>query len=609
MLTSRGAPAERDSDSDAGFTLVEVIVALVLLGIVASAALGFFIEGTQTSSHLQRSQNAVAVANEAMELAYGVDPRNKPGTTVPGVVVGRAKTDVQAHFAAATAKAVEGVTNTYPLWDGAATDSTNAAVKPWFERELSGQTYEVTTLIGSCYRLKSTTATDQVCTKLPGHSSDPGETAAAAKPYVRMLRIIVVVTWTPTGGECSGGTCSYQLSGLVDRSDDLEWNQVVKPVAVDDSEVFAVNEGTKNLKLLANDLIGPLSAKPVEIVTPPAKGALTAPDAAGVTGYKPPTGESGIFTFTYRIRDARGAISDPATVTLRVEPKAAPDYAMPVIAGQPNPLAVLTNDLGSPKRIEITAGAKRGTAVASGLTLTYTPGPGVTSGTDTFTYKFIDESDQESASVEVTVAIDRIVTLPRTVDVRLNGSASPEIDLTSTLTDGNTDAAGLRVIVSGSKPAHGTLRIDGKDYGGAGPTTGASVKFQPPNRVGEYTFTYQLMRVGGATGPTSTTTIRVLPSGGNDDLGTLTHNKTHNVNLAKNDFPAAGVQGNPGNVEIVITQPPTSCGSFESATRYKAPKLGSKEEIRCSMTYVIKGTGGSSALVSAPVTVTWKVKG
>ena len=56
---------ERGSES--GLTLIEVVVALTLLGVVAAAALTFFVRGMQSTSHLQRTQAAVAVASQAME--------------------------------------------------------------------------------------------------------------------------------------------------------------------------------------------------------------------------------------------------------------------------------------------------------------------------------------------------------------------------------------------------------------------------------------------------------------------------------------------------------------------------------------------------------------
>jgi len=95
------ALAARRGSADSGFSLIEVVVALFLLGIVAAAALAFFVRAMQNTNHLQRSQASVAVANQAMELARSVTAREVDTTNhVSGLLIGRSSTDTDAAWAA-----------------------------------------------------------------------------------------------------------------------------------------------------------------------------------------------------------------------------------------------------------------------------------------------------------------------------------------------------------------------------------------------------------------------------------------------------------------------------------------------------------------------------
>src|SRR5665647_3226099 len=226
--------------TDDGFSLVEVIAALVILGMVATAAAYFFISGTRTSTHLQRTQNAVAVANEAMEMAFAVEPRDSLAVTgLTNLAVGRTKAEVDAAWAAAAAVGADGLDQTYAVWDSTATATTADALPQTLDRTYSGQKYHVTLLVGTCFRYANNTGTDEDCAKLPGFSADPGDNPAGVINQVaRMLRVIALVTWDAKLGECPGDVCFYQLSGLIDRNQDIRSDSSLSPVAVDDSAPF-----------------------------------------------------------------------------------------------------------------------------------------------------------------------------------------------------------------------------------------------------------------------------------------------------------------------------------------------------------------------------------
>lgn len=611
----------RRLQADEGFTLIEVIVALVLLGIVATGALYFFIQGTRTTSYLQRSQDAVSVANEAMERAHAINPLDSLTARVTGLVVGRAQADVQAAWTSAATLGIEGVSETYPLWDPGpgVTDSASAALPLTYQSSHSSQTYDVTLLVGSCFRSRSTVSPDQVCGKLTGLASDPGVTGTPAG-MVRLLRIIAFVTWSGASQQCSSNVCSYQLSGLLDQSGDLTWNQVITPIAVNDFEEFDFGE-RRAINVLTNDLIGPVTSNPVTILTLPSQGTATV-NANGVVTYTASPNASGKFPFTYRIKAANGAQSDPATVEITVRPTSSSDtYA--VLTGSTTDLPVTSNDKGSPASLTITAPDK-GTAVISGLNVRYTAGG--TAGTTSFLYTFTDGSGQTTeppvlVTINVSnppppVAQDQTVVIP----ARL-GAADVFTGFTAQLLSGNTDTTGLGVTVVGVKPSAGTLRVGGTPYAGtsAGSTSarGTTIDFSPAqNTIGEYSFTYYISRTTGSPSVTKTVTLRVMPNAVADTFGVYAHASDVYLPVGRNDTPTVFTASTGATLEFGPMS--DGCGVVSATqghlaigeVRLTLADNTKKKAIDCSFTYSVVGVGLTSAsLRSGPVTVSFQLSG
>lgn len=597
----------RARSTDAGFTLVEVIAALVMLGIAATAALYFFIEGTRTTTHLQRTQNAVSIANQAMELAYAIEPRDSIVVAgVPSIVIGRTKVNVEAAWASAAALGIDGLADTYPLWDTAATSS-SVPLLPITQppKQHSGQDYGVTILVGSCFRSSNAVATEQVCTRLPAISADPGD-AGTPGAMVRMLRVIAVVTWQPTAGECPGSVCSYQLSGLVDRSYDIEWNQVFEPVAADDFATLVQSE-SRDINVLDNDLVGPMSSTPVNILVPPSQGSASAASNGMVT-YSAPSWGSGVNQFTYRLKDARGA-SDTAVVYITVPPLAAND-SVDALSGQPTTMNVTGNDNGSPVSVQIISGPNGGAATVSGLNIVYTAS--IATGLDHIVYRYTDGSEQVSPEATVTIRVESLTTGPRTIDIQARTeSADVWAPLTNLILAGNTTPATLRINIVGARPAAGTLRVDGSSSA----TTGTTVDYSPArNVIGEYTFQYSLTRLpSGVTSPPAAVTIRVLPVATADVIATvLNDNGTRDVQIGANDRPTTF----DGTTNVTVELGTFSGGCTDLRFRSPQDRLTSgvvrvtlpwtTPQRTCSFTYSLVGTGTLSGLRSGPVTVEFR---
>ncbi len=195
-----------------GMTLIEVIVAIAIMGIVATAAIGLAISTTTGSVSQQRRAIAVTVANTAME--------NASGLPADSLFSGRSLLAVQKSFT--DNASTSGVSKTYQEYDrtlplpGSQTVPIEAPVTQ------NGTPYSVTTIIGTCFQKLGTNSGQTAggdCTKTDSASIAPVTPAG----YTALTRVIVIVGWTAGQGCAVAGSCSYTISTLIDSHADLEW--------------------------------------------------------------------------------------------------------------------------------------------------------------------------------------------------------------------------------------------------------------------------------------------------------------------------------------------------------------------------------------------------
>lgn len=194
-----------------GMTLVEVIVAIAIMGIVATAAIGLAITSTIGSVSQQRRAIAVTVANAAMEKVSGL----------PAVSLfnGRSLSDVQTSFS--TNSSTSGVSKTYQEYDHALPLSA-VTVKIDDPVTQNGTLYTVTTIIGTCFEKLGTIAGQAAggdCAKIDAATYAP----VIYTGYTPLTRVIVIVGWTAGQGCAVAGSCVYTISTLIDSHSDLEW--------------------------------------------------------------------------------------------------------------------------------------------------------------------------------------------------------------------------------------------------------------------------------------------------------------------------------------------------------------------------------------------------
>ena len=321
MSQHRPARAARgDAVRDGGFTLVEVVVAVVLLGLVTTAVLPFFLQSLTKGAGLQERQAGVAVANSAMEQARSVVATQATlggSAVVTGLVRGRAEADVRAQWAAAG----ESTAATTPRWDpapasaplnarvtpGAPDHPTNAVIPLRRTDTISSVTYTSATLIGTCRRPRADPA---AACAASGTGTPPAGT-------VELVRLVVVTTWAPlNGGACPTDGCRYRLASLVDPTVDPLWITGAGEV-VDDTATVRAGQSV-DVPVLANDSVYvTANSSPVTLRGTVPSGASALP--SGQVRYAAPTSAAGTTTvITYSVRNAAGSETGQATVTITV---------------------------------------------------------------------------------------------------------------------------------------------------------------------------------------------------------------------------------------------------------------------------------------------------
>src|SRR5450755_1158275 len=205
-FSRRISAARTRSDASAGFSLIEVIVALTLIIFVMSASVVFFVQSMQMSAGQQSRQAAISVSDQAVELVRAVPVAN--------LLDGRDQatsdtqwTNLPAGAAAAKAASVE-LYDTPPV----------AATRP-VQFTVADQTtfvnktqYTVDTDIGGCW----VTATAPVRCTAPG---------TPPTPTPNVYRIIVDVHWpAKLGQNCPASRCDYVVTTLRDASTDPLFN-------------------------------------------------------------------------------------------------------------------------------------------------------------------------------------------------------------------------------------------------------------------------------------------------------------------------------------------------------------------------------------------------
>lgn len=257
-------------------------------------------------------------------------------------------------------------------------------------------------------------------------------------------------------------------------------------------------------------------------------GALVTLNADGSFSYDPSsvaafqtllTGQSAFDRFTYTIQDAEGTVSQPATVTIRVDgvddAPVANDDSFSVGVGRVLDLAVLANDTDvdstlDPQSISITAQPAFGsvTVIDTGV-VRYTPDPGFR-GADTFRYTVRDSAGNVSNEAIVSVTVNSAPVSGN--DTAITFKNEPvDIDVLSNDSDVDGSVNPLTVQIE-QTPTNGVVEVlaDGK------------IRFTPTTGfAGQATFAYSVQDNVGTSSNVATVRVTVLNSKWQNPSGSL----------------------------------------------------------------------------------------
>lgn len=197
-LRRRASSRSRACPVDAGFSLVELIVAIGMVGVVMAALGSFYVSGVAAGNSQSDRQAAIQVALDAMEQVRATDASQ--------LLVGRSNGATNTQWANAPA----GVTAHLATMTRAWSNASGTAKLPTTPQSVtvSGVEYQKNWYVGTCWQA---VANDATC--------GPTESAGMLQLY----QVVVAVTWKEKS--CPSGDCSYVASTLVGpKADDPVFN-------------------------------------------------------------------------------------------------------------------------------------------------------------------------------------------------------------------------------------------------------------------------------------------------------------------------------------------------------------------------------------------------
>lgn len=403
-------PARRDTvagpPADAGFTMLEILVSVGVIGIVMTAMASFFVTTVAVTGQQGSRQVAAQLATDGTERVHALR-----GSAVIG---GRDKASTDSQWASPAAGVAAYLAGMVPAWDATAAFPAGAtAPLPTSPRTttIDAITYAQHWYIGTCWQPQ--TGGDCVATHTAG--------------YVEFYRVVVAVTWSER--HCAASTCSYTTSTLVSDAPSepiFDPDAGTAPPAINDPGNQSGGVGVSaSLQLTASGGAAPLTWSASGL--PP---GLTITSDGLVTGSPTAAGSYGV---TIRVVDG---LRHVGTVNLVWSVTAAPSLADPgtitTAYGVATSLAMSVTGGTAPMSWSVTKpGAWGATGLPPGLSIDTSTG--VISGTPTGT---------GSNPVTVTVA-DRYGrtssttftwTVTSTLTVNTPGSQTGKVGVAASLT-------------------------------------------------------------------------------------------------------------------------------------------------------------------------------
>jgi prepilin-type N-terminal cleavage/methylation domain-containing protein len=298
----------RASRGDEGFSIIEVLVSLAVLGTTMAAMGPYFVGSIQTVSQQRASQGAVELVDSAIEQVRAIRGSS--------LLSGRGKIKSTEQWNAAPAAVRPYLAVTQLAWDPDIADTSLLgpdAPIPTAPQSLTvgGLTYTRSVYVGKCDVVLGNTGTDGACVD-PTTVTPPADSS----DDLLFFRAIVLVSWpyagcNPNATDASRGVCSYVASTMVARASEPTFD-VHRPAPLITTNTLTIYQGVAaNAQIKASGGQLPNTWSAVNGTLP----TSTSLSSAGfVTGTPPATGT---WSAMITVKDKLGR-SDTETVMVKV---------------------------------------------------------------------------------------------------------------------------------------------------------------------------------------------------------------------------------------------------------------------------------------------------
>jgi type II secretory pathway pseudopilin PulG len=241
------APERAGPRSDLGISLIEVMVAIVVIGTVMAAAAPFLVRSVLVVDQQRTRQVAIQVANDALERARALDPSS--------LLAGRSKLATDDLWSAAPAAVTAYLATMLKDWDPQLpADRSVAGGQAPLPTEpnivsVDGEPYSQRWYVGKCWQAKVSRAAT-----VAGACG----TANPLTTDVPFFRVVATVTWNHRSCPASG--CIYIASTLASIGPDPRFDlNRPPPVITDPPNQATYTDRVVNLQLSAKDGALPLT--------------------------------------------------------------------------------------------------------------------------------------------------------------------------------------------------------------------------------------------------------------------------------------------------------------------------------------------------------------
>lgn len=279
---------------DEGFTLVETLMAIMVIGTVMTAAAPFLVRSLSVAAQQRSQQVAVQLANDALERARGLDAAS--------LVSGRSEQAARAQRAAAPAGLADHLATMVVAWDSMQPSSSTEGVQAPlptapFPVTVNGVEYQQSWYVGQCWQNKTLAGVADIA-------------ACGVTPtLVPFYRVVVAVTWKQNN--CDGGTCLFVASTLMSIGEDPVFDtKTPAPTITDPPAQTSYLGAPVALQLLSTGGRLPLVWSATTL--PP--GLTVAPDTGLISG-TPTT--AGTYNVVVKVTD-RDTLTDDSSFTWTV---------------------------------------------------------------------------------------------------------------------------------------------------------------------------------------------------------------------------------------------------------------------------------------------------